>query len=275
VVDKDGDPDDESTDKGYIWAPDPNHTAHFSARSFNRISFASVVPAPEESQTTQLVQTNDGINVKLGMPDMTKGRTILNSIFTDLEKADFAAAEAKLLPIQDALWVKPILGLIQLKKGDVVTGTNMLIDFGEKCPYLWGEEYIRVLLKDGLVEMMLSYKGKTAQVYDGFNDTIVSIQKIALEKYSDEIITEYRNLQCYKHATNNAVAVESLRKMETRCSNASDKQIIRKTLMYIYNYTRNYSELEVLCNQVLNEDIGAEDKELIHSYLYKINMNKN
>jgi hypothetical protein len=272
VVDKDGDPDDESTDKGYIWAPDPDHTAHFSARSYNRIAFSIVVPAHESSpQSIQLVQNDNGIVVQLGMPDITKGQAILNSVLYDLEKADFDPAEAKLLPIQNELWVKPLLGSIQLRKGDIVTGTNMLIDFGEECPYPWGEEYIRALFKDSFVETMLSYKGKTSFIEEGFNDTILSILKIYLERYPDAIITEYRNLQCIKHASNSNDAVEMLRAMESRCNNNQDKMVIQKTLMYILNYTRNYTDLQIICNQVLTQDIEPEEREMIYYYLYKIN----
>ena len=162
VVDKDGDADEDNTDKGYIWAPDPDHTAHYSARSFNRILFSTVVPAPESSsQTTQISINEEGMNAVLGAPDFTAGEILINAVLADLEKDDFISAEAKLIPEQDKLWVKPLLGVIQLRKNDIENGANNIFTFGTECPERLGEDWVVKYLMNE-TEYILQYKNDVA-----------------------------------------------------------------------------------------------------------------
>jgi hypothetical protein len=270
VVDKDGDPDDESTDKGYIWAPDPEHTAHFSARSFNRISFATVVPAPEaSSQSIQLVQNDDGVSITLGMPDIIKGRTILNEVLADLTIPDFAAAEAKLLPIQSEMWVKPLLGYIQLKKGDIEAGTNQLIDFGKVCPYPWAEEYIQVFLKESVQYMLQNYKGTEASITQEVIDSIVTIIGIFLDRYPTTNVITMNNLKCLHNATNCDYAkyVMFHRKMLIGTKDDNEKLMVYSSLMHKYCVEGEIENLRLLCNEFLASGIVYDDNILVKPYI--------
>ena len=274
VVDKDGDVDDESTDKGYIWAPDPDHTAHFSAKSYNRISFDIVIPSPESSpKNTQLVQTDDGILVQLGMPDMTKGEAILKTVLAELQNSDFATAKETLLPFQDELWVKPILGCIELKKGDIIAGTNMLIDFGEECPYDWGVDYIKNFFNESIGGFLQSYQGESIVLTDDFVNDMLTILKI----YTDRMPDEENGLLLYsnylEHAHQYGQALENYSKIETTSKNEDIvlESLVRKAV--IYSKIGEEEKAIILARLLLNQGLCCDNQSLMKSLIYDYYIN--
>jgi tetratricopeptide (TPR) repeat protein len=187
VLDLDRHSDEEKPDNGFIWAPDPLHTIYYSTSSFNRIVFSKVIPANGLSLKEKKVEkTSDGENGIAGALDFAGGDTLFNSVLADLEKEDFDSAEARLLPEQDKIWVKPILGVIQLKKYDY-NGAIQLLDFGDECPYPWGDEFVRDFLKHNLNGLLVNYKGTRNNSRQKIFQTYGNVSKVYAEHYPTDL----------------------------------------------------------------------------------------
>ena len=179
VVDMDSDVIPDEVDKGLIWAEDPEHTAHLSAKSFNRIVFSETINVSDLENSSPKVSTSEnGINIILEAPDGTDGAAIICAVLSDLSNDDFTAAENKLMPLSNELWIRAFLGIIQLKRGEAEKGTNQLFEFGEYCPEPWGEEWVKAYLKSEAQWLFFQYK-------DIITDDMGSL------RYMDTIFNEY------------------------------------------------------------------------------------
>ncbi len=235
VVDMDTSLDQENTDKGLIWNEDTDHSAHYMTKNYGRIVFEKAVNISGISQQMAKPVSSEAreLEIVLGAPTYTDGEAFFDEVLKDISNSDFTAAENKLKSEKEAIWVQPILSVIQLKQGKIDEGVQQLFVFGEICPDNFAEAWVKTFLKNEARWVYEVFKGKNIKFLDKYNESLALILEEYIKKYPEDYVAKLELAQNYFIIMNFNSSSKLAKEIIINCDNSNiklDAQMILESI---------------------------------------------